>query len=139
MTTRPESHGIIEMSDRHAFLLIDHGSRRAEANEMLGKVADLVRAQATSDTIVEAAHMELAEPTIQQAFARCVEQGATLVVAHPFMLSRGRHVAEDVPRLVAEAAALHPDVRYAVAEPLGGHPGIAAIVLDRCKAALEEA
>lgn len=55
--------------------------------------------------IVEPAHMELAEPSILEAFNRCVAQGANYIICHPFFLSPGRHVAEDVPRLVAEAAA----------------------------------
>lgn len=124
-------------TDRTALLLIDHGSRRAEANELLGQVAASVRARLSGDAIVEIAHMELAEPTIEDGFNRCVERGATIVVAHPFMLSRGRHVTEDVPRLVATAAAAHPGVTYVVSEPLGGHPGIADVVADRFSAALE--
>jgi hypothetical protein len=44
--------------------------------------------------IVELAHMEIAEPSIEVAFARCVEQGATLVAVSPFFLSPGRHWQE---------------------------------------------
>jgi len=40
--------------------------------------------------IVQLAHMEIAEPSIDEAFARCVEQGATLVAVSPFFLSPGR-------------------------------------------------
>ena len=36
--------------------------------------------------IVEPAHMELAEPSIATAFARCVERGATTVVVFPYFL-----------------------------------------------------
>ena len=44
--------------------------------------------------IVELAHMEIAEPSIEVAFGRCVEQGATLVAVSPFFLSPGRHWQE---------------------------------------------
>ena len=88
------------------------------------------------DPIVEVAHMELAEPDIAQGFDRCVEQGATIVVAHPFMLAPGRHVAEDLPRLIAAAAQSHPGTKYVIAEPLGAHPGVADAVVDRCTNAL---
>lgn len=124
--------------DECAILLIDHGSRRAEANELVEQVAEMVRARVDADRIVEIAHMELAEPTIERGFARCVEQGATIVVAHPFMLAPGRHVAEDLPRLIAAAAASHPSTKYVIAEPLGAHPGIAEAVVDRCSRALDE-
>ncbi len=124
------------VTERYAVLLIDHGSRRDEANELVKHVAELVKARMPNYRIVEVAHMELAEPTIGHAFRRCVEQGATTIVAHPFMLAPGRHVTEDLPRLIAEAAANHPRIRYVIAEPLGAHPGIAEAVVDRCTSAL---
>lgn len=119
-----------------AYLLIDHGSRRAEANSLIGEVAARVRARLGDGAVVEGAHMELAEPSIEVAFARCVEQGATRVVAHPFMLTRGRHVSEDIPRLVAEAAEAHHGVEFVIAAPLGSHDGVIEAVVARCDAAL---
>lgn len=126
------------MSELPALLLIDHGSRRAEANDLLQHVAAMVEARLGKGRIVEVAHMELAEPGIDAAFARCVKRGAKVVVAHPFMLAPGRHATEDVPRLVAAAAAAHPGVRYVMAEPLGAHEGIAEAVIDRCATAWSE-
>jgi sirohydrochlorin ferrochelatase len=118
--------------------LVDHGSRRAEANALLDEVAALVKQRLGAGSIVEPAHMEIAEPTIAQAFTRCVEQGATTVVVHPFMLAPGRHVTEDLPRLVAEAAQPHVGVAFAMAASLGSHVGVIDAVLDRCQAALPD-
>ena len=124
------------MGDRPAVLLIDHGSRRAAANTLLGEVAALVKERLGATSIVEPAHMELAKPTIAEGFARCVAQGATTVVVHPFMLAPGRHVTEDLPRLVAEAAARHRGVRFSMAAPLGSHSGVIDAVIERCQSAL---
>ena len=125
-----------QIRSMQAILLIDHGSRRAEANALLSEVVGKVKARIGEGAIVEAAHMELAEPTIAQGFARCVEQGASMIVAHPFMLAPGRHVQEDLPRLVAEAAESHEGVRFVLAPPLGSHDGIIDAVVERCGAAL---
>ncbi|MGB3052774.1 MAG: CbiX/SirB N-terminal domain-containing protein [Polyangiales bacterium] len=125
--------------ERPAVLLIDHGSRRAAANALLDEVAALVKKRLGAGSIVEPAHMEIAEPTIAEGFARCVEQGATKVVVHPFMLSPGRHVTEDLPRLVAEAAAPHQGVRFSMAAPLGSHSGVIDAVIERCQSALPDA
>ena len=86
--------------------------------------------------IVEPAHMELAEPSIATAFARCVEQGAVLVVVVPYFLGPGKHWNEDIPRLAAEAAARHPGVGHFVADPLGLHPLLLQIVDERIREAL---
>ena len=124
--------------ERRALLLIDHGSRRAQANALLDDVTELVKLRLGTGSIVEPAHMELAKPNIAEGFARCVEQGATRVIVHPFMLAPGRHVSEDLPRLVAEAAEAHEGVAFVMAEPLGSHPGVIDAVVDRCGAVEDE-
>jgi sirohydrochlorin ferrochelatase len=115
---------------RQALLLIDHGSRRADANEALAQVVATVQALVGDAVIVRDAHMDLATPTIRDGFHACVTAGAEEVVAVPFFLFPGRHAVEDVPRLVAEAADEHPGVRHRVTETLGLHPLLARVVLE---------
>lgn len=114
-----------------SILLIDHGSRRAEANEMLACMANLVQQLVGDGVVVEHAHMELAEPDIPAGFARCVERGATEVVAFPYMLSPGRHATSDIPQLVAEAARAHPAVSWRVTDAFGVHEQMAEVILLR--------
>lgn len=63
--------------------------------------------------------MEMAEPSIADAFTKCVEQGATRIICHPYFLSIGRHVQEDIPHLVKEIADKYPDISYTITPPLG--------------------
>ncbi|CAM9100957.1 unnamed protein product [Ectocarpus fasciculatus] len=103
---------------RVGVIVCDHGSRRENANTMLFEVAERYRSFSGFE-IVEAAHMELAEPSIEKAFDRCVAAGAQKVVLHPFFLSPGRHVTSDIPALMVAAAKRHPGVAWVVSEPLG--------------------
>jgi sirohydrochlorin ferrochelatase len=119
-------------------VIVDHGSRRNESNELLLQVAALFR-QTTALKIVEPAHMELAEPSIATAFARAVQQGAQLVVVHPYFLAPGRHWRDDIPQLAAAAAARHPGLRYLVTAPLGLHPLMQQIMQDRILHCLQHA
>jgi sirohydrochlorin ferrochelatase len=116
-----------------AILLIDHGSRREEANEMLVHMAALVERLSDGGVIVCPAHMELAEPSIPQGFAECVRRGADEVIAVPYMLSPGRHSTQDIPRMVKEAAVEYPVVSYRVTPALGLEEKLAAVVLERAK------
>ena len=108
-------------SEKVAVILVDHGSRKAEANDMLLEVARKYKTLYNIE-IVEAAHMELSEPSISTAFKKCVDQGAERIICHPFFLSKGRHVQEDIPNMMREAAAEHATIReveYSITEPLG--------------------
>ncbi len=116
--------------DQTAIILVDHGSRLASANDMLNDVVALFR-RVSGYPIVAAAHMELASPSIADAFSACVAQGATRVVVHPYFLSPGRHSTTDIPRMVAEAAKHHPDVSFHVTQPLGLDEQIAQVIVKR--------
>jgi sirohydrochlorin ferrochelatase len=111
-------------------ILVDHGSRRDESNAMLLDVVREFQA-ATGFAIVEPAHMELAEPSIGAAFARCIERGATKIVVFPYFLLPGRHWNEDIPHLAAAAARQHPGIRYLVTAPFGLHPLMSEIMRQR--------
>jgi sirohydrochlorin ferrochelatase len=114
-----------------AILLIDHGSTRAEANEMLARMAGLVQGMVGDAAVVRFAHMELAAPTIDEGFAECVAAGAREVVAFPYMLSPGRHSTSDIPRMVAAAAARFPGVAFRVTPAFGVHEKLGEVILER--------
>jgi sirohydrochlorin ferrochelatase len=101
-------------------IIVDHGSRRAESNQTLESLARLF-ADRFADVfpIVEPAHMELAEPSIESAYAACVRRGATRVVCLPWFLASGRHWTRDIPSLLSQAALNHGGTTFQLAEPLG--------------------
>ncbi|MEX2093791.1 MAG: CbiX/SirB N-terminal domain-containing protein [Pirellulales bacterium] len=111
-------------------ILVDHGSRRDESNRLL---LDVVRefAAKTGLPVVEPAHMELAEPSIATAFARCVDRGAKTVVVFPYFLLPGRHWYEDIPRLAAQAARSYPGLQFLVTAPFGLHPLMSEVIGQR--------
>ncbi|GAB4194889.1 MAG: hypothetical protein Kow00105_09140 [Phycisphaeraceae bacterium] len=111
-------------------IIVDHGSRRVESNAMLERfVAQF--AEMMAYPIVEPAHMELAEPSIATAFARCVARGAKRVVVCPYFLLPGRHWYRDIPTMTAEAAKRHPGIEYLVTAPIGLHPMMHEVIRSR--------
>ncbi|KAK2423408.1 sirohydrochlorin ferrochelatase, chloroplastic [Trifolium repens] len=118
------------VSSDDGVIIVDHGSRRKESNLMLNEFVEMFR-QKTGYQIVEPAHMELAEPSIGDAFQSCVQQGARRVIISPFFLSPGRHWSQDIPSLSAKAAKQHPGVSYIVTAPLGLHELLVDVVNDR--------
>jgi len=118
------------MEKKQALLLVDHGSTRDDANDLLPKVARMVM-EISGFEIVCYAHMELAEPTIQQGFDACIAAGAGEVIVHPYFLGPGRHSISDIPRMVAQAATRHAGASYRITEPLGLDAKISHLILER--------
>eukprot|EP00884_Botryococcus_braunii_P010931 jgi/Botrbrau1/1983/Bobra.0052s0026.1 len=119
-------------------VVVDHGSKLASANHMLMEFVSMFKVH-SGRGVVEAAHMELAEPSIGQAIDNCVRAGCKVVVVAPLFLFRGRHVQSDIPALVAEAASQHSGVRCLIAPPLGVDSLLAELVERRVNDRLAEA
>ena len=117
------------MSTRQAVILIDHGSQRASANASLENIARSVSQRL--GVSVYPAHMALAEPTLAQALAQAVAEGADRVVVCPYFLSSGRHGAQDIPAMAREAAKEFPQVSVVVSDPLGEDPVLVDLVARR--------
>ena len=127
---------MIDQGTSLGIVIVDHGSRRDEANRRhLAFVSEWRTARRLTN--VQAAHLELSEPSIGTAVDACVGAGATTVVIAPYFLWPGNHWDRDIPALAAEACRRHPGVRYLVAAPLGPHPLLGDIVeqrIDHCLA-----
>ena len=124
-----------EIPETIGIILVDHGSRQSTANDMLLEVVRAFK-KTSGIPIVEQAHMELAEPTLMDAFASCVDQGAKEIVIHPYFLAPGRHSTQDIPQLAEKAAALFPLIPYRVTEPLGVDSRISDVILTRIQESL---
>jgi sirohydrochlorin ferrochelatase len=112
-------------------LIVDHGSVKREANDMLRCMSNLIQTMTGPGVVVTYAHMELADPDIARGFADCVHGGATDVIVFPYMLSPGRHSTADIPRIVAAAARAFPHVTFSVTPAFGVHEKLAELILDR--------
>lgn len=110
-------------------VLIAHGSRRAEANDELHRVADSLRRRGFPH--VFPSFLELAEPTILTAGTQCAQTGVRQVVLLPYFLSAGKHVVEDLRSARQTLAASTPTVEFRLAAPLGPHPLLEDILIER--------
>jgi sirohydrochlorin ferrochelatase len=118
-----------------ALMLIAHGSREEGANGDLYHAVEAMRRRGRFD-LVEAAFLEIAEPTIEQEAAGCVARGAGHVVLLPYFLSAGVHVRRDLREMRDRLTATFPGVEFRLGEPLGRHPLLLEVVAERACAAL---
>lgn len=109
-----------------AVLLVAHGSRVPESNAEIETIARRLAEHLDPDRTVGHAFLELARPSIPDAIDRLVQHGARRILLIPYFLSAGRHVAEDIPGIVADARRRHPGVDIEIT----GHFGARVEVLD---------
>jgi sirohydrochlorin cobaltochelatase len=119
-----------ELNKPTALIVMVHGSPKPEANEDMFRVVEVVRARNVFE-IVEVGFMECNEPSIPAAIDAAIAQGATRVVAVPYFLHTGTHVADDLPTLLDEARDRHRSVEFAMGQYLGASPTLTAILADR--------
>lgn len=114
-----------------ALLIVAHGSRRAESNDEVRALTEQIREKAGARFgMVEAAFLELAEPSIPDGIECAIRNGAKEVIVLPYFLSAGRHVAKDIPEQVEAKRAEHPGVDIQLAVHLGAADRIAETMLD---------
>lgn len=123
-------------SYRPGLLIVDHGTRSAEANQPLADLAQKI-AGARPSWLVEHAHMELAQPDFATAIDRLVARGASGILVHLHFLGIGYHVRETIPQLVSQARLRHPTISVTTSVPLGEDRRLVEIVLDRMDAQSE--
>jgi sirohydrochlorin ferrochelatase len=117
-----------------ALLLIAHGSRRPEANDDLEHLAEQLRERGRY-CFVQPSFLELTSPTIAEGGAACVAAGAQRVLMLPYFLAPGIHACDDMASARTELAGRFPDVEFLLAQPLGRHPLLVEVVVQRAEEA----
>ena len=119
------------------YILLAHGSPEKEADSTDAVAARLheMMHPRCSEQCVRVAYLQFMKPGLADAVHDAVAAGATRIIVHPFLLSSGFHVNRSIPDLLRTVREQYPQTEFICTEPLGAHEGLAAIVLERIKAA----
>ena len=117
-----------------SLLLMAHGSPDPAANAPIARVAERVRASGRF-AAVRVAFLDLNAPAIPDALDELAASSGR-IVALPYFLQLGGHVAEDLPTLIAQSRQRHPAVAIDLAPHLGYDPLLAQVVADRAQDAV---
>ena len=106
-----------------ALILFAHGARDARWSLTLGELARRVAAR-QPETLVLQAFLEFQPPDLAATLAEAVARGARRIELAPVFWASGGHVAADLPPLLADFRAAHPDVELAVLPVISELPGM---------------
>jgi len=103
---------------QRGLILFAHGSRDPQWRAPMEAVA--ARAGALdAQTVTRCAYLELMEPDLPACAADMAAQGVTAITIVPMFLGVGRHAREDLPPLLTELRARHPQVRFELRPSIG--------------------
>lgn len=115
-----------------AVLFISHGSHSPETKEEVKSLAGKLKKK-SGIKIFEFAFLEIESPSIPGGIQLCVRKGATDIIILLNFLNSGKHVDEDIPRIINEAKAQYPHVSFMTTSAIGQHPKIIELFLDLIK------
>lgn len=113
-----------------AVLYICHGSRVKEGQQAALSFIEKTM-KTNSAPIQEACFLELASPSISQGIARCIERGATEIVAVPFLLLKAGHAVADIPEELQRVMAGYPHIPLYYGEPIGVDERMVDVLIER--------
>jgi sirohydrochlorin cobaltochelatase len=102
-------------------ILFAHGSRDPLWKLPIEAVAARIRERAV-DAQVACAYLELTTPDLPSVAAQMITSGAMTLRIVPMFLGVGRHAREDLPVLVTQLQADHPQVHFELQAAVGENP-----------------
>lgn len=119
---------------KDGLLLVAHGSKDAAGVAEARALGDAV-ATGRPDLAVATGFLELADPPAGVVLEQLVARGCRRITVQPLVLLAGGHGKNDVPAIVLEGRARHPQVEFAFGSPLGVVPELLAVGHTRLKGA----
>ena len=109
---------------KEGIVLFAHGSRDPQWSAPFESIA----AALSKKFLVRIAYLEIMQPPLGDAVASLASTGARSIRIIPLFLGAGGHVKEDLPRIVADAAKAHPEVKLTLEKPIGEQPQVIAAI-----------
>ena len=106
---------------KQGIVLFAHGSRDPQWAKPFDEICARLRSAGFD---VRVAYLESMRPNLSEAVAALAAAGVQAMRVVPAFLGAGGHVKEDLPRLVADAAKAHPEVKLTLEKPLGEQPAV---------------
>jgi sirohydrochlorin cobaltochelatase len=111
-------------------LLVAHGSRRESSNEEILALANRLKEKTSDTDWLEAAFLELTDPTVPQMIFQAHQAGVRQLTVFPHFLAAGHHVLSDLPSIIEQADREYPDMEIRLLPHLGASEALADVVLQ---------
>ena len=117
-------------------LILAHGSKRQETEEILNSIVEKVKKK-TGINMVFPAYLQFSEQNLEKGIDLLVKSGAKTIHIVPMFIFDGVHVTADIPNELNEIKAKYPGVELKMSRHIGDDDKLADIVVDRINSIAE--
>ena len=110
-------------------ILFAHGSRDPLWRAPIEAVAKQISTR-QPDTLVRCAYLESCAPSLPDAATDLIAAGARNLRVFPLFLGVGKHAREDLPVLIEQVKASHPDVTIELLLTAGEYEQLTTLMAD---------
>src|SRR3989338_4424667 len=107
-----------------AILIVSHGSHSPSGKKEIEWLVHVLK-ERSSVPIFEYAFLEIEQPNIPDGIDGCIKRGAAEVIVLLNFINSGKHVDEDIPKIVSMAQLKYPHIKFQITKPVGQHKQIA--------------
>jgi len=104
-------------------VLFAHGARDPQWALPFEAIRDRVRLQKPESPIA-LAYLEMMSPTLEEAIAAVIAEGAPSVTVFPLFMAQGGHLKQDLPKMLEAVRATHPRIPICQESAIGDVPEI---------------
>ena len=110
-------------------ILFAHGSRDPLWRLPIEAVARQIT-ERQPGTLVRCAYLELCLPSLPDAAIDLIALGARIIRIFPLFLGVGKHAREDLPLLISELKAAHPEINVELLPTAGESDKLISLMAD---------
>ena len=112
-----------------AIILFGHGARDIRWREPFDRLVELWRAQ-HFNVPVEAAFLEMMQPSLDEAVAALSHTGATQIMVVPVFFGQGGHLRNDFPVLLDSCREKFPQIDLSATPAVGEDLAVLQAIVD---------
>jgi sirohydrochlorin cobaltochelatase len=112
-----------------AIILFAHGARDPEWAQPFRKIQRAIRSKRPG-VAVELAFLEISEPPLDMTVAKLVAAGHRRITVAPLFMAQGRHLKQDLPKILDAIRGEHPGTEIALLPAIGDVDAILDAISD---------
>ena len=110
-------------------VVLAHGSRVAKSNAEVVLLSERLKLLVSSkyDRVVPC-FLELTEPRLVSVLDQLSDEGVTEIVVYPHFLAEGRHVRDDIPKIISDFEMKNENIEVSLLPYLGLWEGLSEFI-----------